>query len=92
MLMLAHRLSAAAEEEKTEQPGSGLIRSTALREQSDPNSLYMVVAFDSEEAARAREQDPRRQEGLNEARETMAKIFDTPLEFIDLTVVAETSY
>jgi quinol monooxygenase YgiN len=74
-----------------EQPGSGLIRSTAMRDQRDPSRIYMMVVFESEEKARARENDPRRQEGLQEARATMADIFDGPPEFVDLTVVAELS-
>jgi quinol monooxygenase YgiN len=73
----------------TEQPGSGLVRSTAMRDQKDPSLVYMMVVFESEEKARAREQDPRRQEGLQEARATMAEIFEGPPEFIDLIVVEE---
>jgi quinol monooxygenase YgiN len=38
-----------------EQPGSGLVRSTAMRDQKDPSKVYMFVLFESEEAARARE-------------------------------------
>jgi hypothetical protein len=49
----------------------------------------MLVVFESEEKARAREQDERRQEGLKTARETMAEIFDGPPEFVDLTVVED---
>jgi quinol monooxygenase YgiN len=73
----------------TEQPGSGLVRSTAMRDQKDPSLVYMMVVFESEEKARAREQDPRRQEGLQEARATMAEIFEGPPEFVDLIVVEE---
>jgi len=72
-----------------EQPGSGLLRSTAMRDQNDPSKVYMLVVFESEESARAREQDERRQEGLKAARATMAEIFDGPPEFVDLTVVEE---
>lgn len=72
-----------------EQPGSGLVRSTAMRDDKDPNRLHLLVVFDSEEAARAREADPRRQEGLTEIRATMAEMFAGPPEFTDLTVVAE---
>ena len=72
-----------------EQPGSGLVRSTAMRDQNDPSRVYMLVVFESEEKARARENDPRRQEGLQAARATMAEIFDGPPEFVDLTVVEE---
>jgi quinol monooxygenase YgiN len=73
----------------TEQAGSGLVRSTMLQDQKDPSRLYMFVVFESEEKARARENDPRRQEGLAEARALMAEIFDGAPEFVDLTVVEE---
>jgi quinol monooxygenase YgiN len=74
-----------------EQPGSGLVRSTTLRDQNDPSRAYMLVVFESEEKARARENDSRRQEGLQAARATMAEIFDGPPEFVDLVVVDEVS-
>jgi quinol monooxygenase YgiN len=70
-----------------EQPGSGLVRSTAMRDQNDPSRVYMLVVFESEERARAREQDQRRHQGLEAARATMAEIFDGPPEFLDLAVV-----
>jgi len=47
--------------------------------------------FESEEKARARENDPRRVEGLQVARETMAEIFAEPPVFVDLVVVEETT-
>jgi quinol monooxygenase YgiN len=72
-----------------EQPGSGLIRSTAMRDQNDPDAAYMLVVFESEEKARAREQDRRREEGLQAVRATMAEIFEGPPEFVDLIVVGE---
>jgi len=74
-----------------EQPGSGLVRSTAMLDQHDPSRVYMLVVFESEEQARARESDPQRQELLKPARATMAEIFDGPPEFVDLTIVEETS-
>jgi hypothetical protein len=74
-----------------EQPGSGLIRSTTMQDQSDPKRVYTLVVFESEQKARARENDPRRQEGLQTVRATMAEIFDGPLEFADLTVAGETT-
>jgi quinol monooxygenase YgiN len=74
-----------------ERPDSGLVRSTTARDQKDPNTLYMIVTFESEEKARLREQDPARQEGLAKAREIMADLFEGPPEFIDLNVVAEHS-
>jgi quinol monooxygenase YgiN len=74
-----------------EQPGSGLVRSTAMQDQNDPSRVYMLVVFESEEAARSRESDPRREEGLQAARATMAEIFDSPPEFVDLMVAGEVS-
>ena len=70
-----------------EQPGSGLLQSLTMRDQNDPSRVYTLVLFESEEKARAREQDERRQEGLAAARATMAELFDGPPEFVDLTVV-----
>ena len=72
--------------QSAEQPGSGLVRSFFMRDQSDPNQVYTLVVFESEEKARAREQDPRRQEQLQAARSIMADIFDGPPEFTDLIV------
>jgi heme-degrading monooxygenase HmoA len=63
-----------------------------MRDQNDPNRVYVFVVFESEEAARKREQDPKRQEGLGGAREIMADIFDGPPEFVDLTVVEDATY
>ena len=74
----------------TEQPGSGLVRSLALRDQKDPNHVSFLVVFESEEAARARESDERRQAGLETVRATMAEIFEGAPEFTDFDVVAET--
>lgn len=71
----------------TEQPGSGLVRSLAMRDQNDPSRMYVLVLFDSEEKARARERDERRQEGLAAVRATMADMYDGPPKFVDLVVV-----
>ncbi|MDE3086383.1 MAG: antibiotic biosynthesis monooxygenase [Acidobacteriota bacterium] len=70
-----------------EMPGSGLVRSLSMRDQNDPSRFYTLVVFESEEKARAREQDARREEALAAARATMAEIFEGPPEFVDLTVV-----
>lgn len=75
-----------------EQPDSGLLRSTAMVDQKDPLRVYMLVVFESEEAARKREQDPRREEGLSEVRALMAEVFDGPPEFVDLTVVEDATF
>jgi quinol monooxygenase YgiN len=72
-----------------EQPGSGLVHSTATRDTKDPSRVIMFVVFASEEKARERESDPRRQEGLQEARATMTEIFEGAPVFTDLTVVED---
>ena len=51
----------------------------------------MFVVFESEAKARERENDPRRQERLQEARTIMMEIFDGPPDFTDLTVVDDWS-
>ena len=73
----------------TEQPGSGLLRSSAMQDQSDPSRVHMLVLFESEEKARERENDPRREDGLRTARATMAEMFEGAPEFTDLTVLAD---
>jgi quinol monooxygenase YgiN len=70
-----------------EQPDSGLVHSTATRDTKDPSRVIMFVVFESEEQARERESDSRRQEGLQAARATMMEIFEGAPEFTDLTVV-----
>jgi hypothetical protein len=47
----------------------------------------MLVVFEDEAKARARESDPRRQDALAEIRSTMAVVFDGAPEFVDLTVI-----
>jgi hypothetical protein len=71
----------------SEQPGSGLVRSIAGRDQKDPSRIYNVVFFESEEKARAREEDPRRQEALADVRALMGDLLDGPPEFVDLEVI-----
>ena len=75
--------------EAAEQPGSGLVRSSVMRDQSDPSRVHFLVVFESEEKARARESDPRRVEGMAVARATMADLLDGAPEFVDLTVLRE---
>ena len=47
-----------------EQPDSGLLRTMIMQDQKDPDEFYTLVVFESEEKARARERNPRREEGL----------------------------
>ena len=72
-----------------EQPGSGLVRTLVMHDQKDSSQVYMLVVFESEEKARAREQDPRRQESQQAARAMMADVFDRPPQFTDLRVADE---
>ncbi len=75
-----------------ETPGSGLLRTSAGRDQKNPNRIYHFVLFESEEKARAREQDPRRQKALEGVRAIMADIFEGPPEFIDLDIIEDEIY
>jgi hypothetical protein len=72
-----------------EQQGSGLIRTLVMQDQGDPRRVFTLVVFESEEKARARERDPRRDEGLQAFRAAMTELFEGPPEFTDLTVVDE---
>ena len=79
----------AAQLRAAEQPGSGLVRETIMRDQKDPAQAYILAVFESEEKARAREQDPRRQEGQRAIQATMADILAGPPEFVDMIVTEE---
>jgi hypothetical protein len=53
--------------------------------------VFTLVVFESEEQARARESDPRRQEGLQAVRSAMSEVFEGGAEFVDLTVIDDTT-
>jgi heme-degrading monooxygenase HmoA len=72
-----------------EQPDSGLLRTLVMRNQKDPSEVFVLVVFDSEESARAREQDPRRQDGLTTIRAAIGDALDGPPEFFDLDVIRD---
>jgi hypothetical protein len=72
-----------------EQPGSGLVRRLTMRDQKDPRLVYTLVVFESEEKARARERDPRREEALQAVRAMVDDIQDGTPEYVDLTVEEE---
>ena len=74
-----------------EQSGSGLVHSTVARDTKDPSRVITLVVFESEEKARERETDSRRQEGLEAVRATTMEIFEGVPEFMDLTVVDDWS-
>ena len=75
--------------EALEQPGSGLLRTTLMQDQKDADVGYVLVVFESEEKARARENDPRREAGMTGVRATMGELLDGPPEFVDLTVLGD---
>jgi heme-degrading monooxygenase HmoA len=70
-----------------EQENSGLLQTLVLRSQADPADVFVVVVFESEEKARAREVDPRRQEPLERIRGAMGNLLDGPPEFFDCDVL-----
>jgi quinol monooxygenase YgiN len=72
-----------------EQADSGLMRTMVMRSQADPTLVFVLVVFDSEEKARAREQDPRRQQALQHIRAAMGDVLDGPPEFFDLNVLRD---
>jgi quinol monooxygenase YgiN len=77
--------------QELEEPGSGLIRWTIGWDQKDPQACYVVVLFESEDKARAREQNPRRQEGMAAVIGGMGDVLDGAPEFVDLAVELEVS-
>jgi quinol monooxygenase YgiN len=84
------QLSSLVEQlQAAEPPESGLLRTTAMRDQNDPNKVYFMIVLESEEVARARESDPQRQAAMQPVRETMAEIFEGDREFLDLIIVSE---
>jgi Antibiotic biosynthesis monooxygenase len=73
----------------SEKPGSGHVRTFAMRDQKNPNDIYTLVVFESEEKAREREQDESRQADLAPIRELMGSVFSGPPEFTDLTMISD---
>lgn len=70
-----------------EQEDSGLLQTLVMRSRTDPIQAFVVVVFESEEKARAREADPRRQEALQGIRAAMGDVLDGPPEFFDCDVL-----
>lgn len=70
-----------------EQDGSGLVQTLVMRSQKDPTEVFVVVVFESEEKARAREEDPRRQEPLQRIRGALGNVLNGPPEFFDCNVL-----
>ena len=72
-----------------EQPDSGLLRTIVMQDQKDPARVLVLVVFESEEKARARENDPRREEGIQALRTSLAEVLQGTPEYTDLNVLAE---
>jgi heme-degrading monooxygenase HmoA len=70
-----------------EQEDSGLLQTLVMRRQKDPSEVFVVVVFESEEKARAREEDPRRQEPLQRIRAALGDVVNGPPEFFDCDVL-----
>ena len=75
----------------TEQPESGLLQELALSDQRDPTSVYGLALFESEEKARAREHDPRREQAQAVLTAMMAEVLAGPPAFVDLEVLTEST-
>ena len=70
-----------------EQPDSGLLQTLVMRSQANPTEVFVVVVFESEQKARAREAGLRRQEPLQRIRAAMGSVLDGPPEFYDCDVL-----
>ena len=70
-----------------EQEDSGLLQTLVMRSQKDPTEVFVVVVFESEEKARSRDADPRRQESLQRIRAAMGDVLNGPPEFFDCDVL-----
>ncbi|GAA2141622.1 hypothetical protein GCM10009844_12190 [Nocardioides koreensis] len=86
----ADEVGRAMEQLRTfEQPGSGPLRTLVMQDQKDPARMFVLVVFESEEKARAREADPRREEGVRALRASLAGVLEAVPEYTDLEVIAE---
>lgn len=74
-----------------EPEASGLERTLVMRNQSNPDEVFVLVLFESEEKARIREQDPRRNEALEGVRAGLRAVLAGPPEFFDLDVVLDST-
>lgn len=72
-----------------EQPESGLLRTIVMQDQDDAARVFVLVVFESEAKARARENDPRRHEGVQALRASLADVLESAPEYTDLNVLAE---
>ena len=72
-----------------EQPDSGLLRTIVMQDLKDPAHVLVLVVFESEEKARAREADPRRQVGVQALRAGLGEVLVGAPEYTDLNVIAD---
>ena len=72
-----------------EQPDSGLLRTRVMQDQNDPAHMLVLVVFESEEKARAREADPRRQVGIQALRASLGELLVGAPDYTDLDVIAD---
>lgn len=72
-----------------EQPDSGLLRTMVMQDQKDPARVLVLVVFESEEQARSRERDPRREEGVQQLRASLVEALDAAPEYTDLDVIVD---
>lgn len=70
-----------------EQEDSGLLQTVVMRSQADPKEVFVLVLFESEEKARVRDKDPRRQEPLQRIRAAMGDVLNGPPQFFDCNVL-----
>ncbi len=84
-----HLPIALAQIRSLEQDDSGLVRTTVMIDDEDPLRALVLVVFANEEDARARESDPRRQEGLKAVQALMGEMLVHPPAYTGLTVVEE---
>lgn len=69
-----------------EQADSGLLREMFMHDQNDPDAVYVLAIFESEEKARKRERDPRRADGRQAVQAFLGGALAASPEFIDLVV------
>ncbi len=75
--------------ESFEQPGSGLVRQIAIRDQNGSSRVCMQAVVEKRAENHERERDPRRRQGARVSRAKSGKIIDGTSEFVELTVVVE---
>lgn len=66
-------------------PETGWVRSYSLRNRKNPDKVYALVIFDSEEKARAYEQSPEQAKLI----ERTGELMDGTPEFVDFDLVTE---